>query len=241
MDRVPNPCPQPGETCHQSKWLRQGMCDKHYRRYVRHGDPTFRQRIRSDSPNDWASKIHVNQCGCWEWTAYVDHQGYGKFMGPNHQTRRAHRYVYQELVRELARTEHLDHLCRNRRCVNPDHLDVVEHVVNVRRGVAGINNSRKTHCKYGHEFTPSNTIRNSLGQRNCKECTRRIARQNTRRWRGTPDDAVPNAEKTHCKQGHEFTPGNTYVRKGGGRSCRECVRQSQARYKARKRAAVTTT
>jgi hypothetical protein len=69
----------------------------------------------------------------------------------------------------------LDHLCRNRRCVNPEHLEIVTSVENVMRGEGfGPKNAAKTHCDKGHEFTPENTyIRTrAQGGRECRACIR---------------------------------------------------------------------
>lgn len=74
---------------------------------------------------------------------------------------------------------HIDHLCRNRRCVNPTHMEVVTPNENWRRGASPVGiNARKTHCKHGHEFTPENTKwrmrphRGTLPTRSCRICLR---------------------------------------------------------------------
>lgn len=68
----------------------------------------------------------------------------------------------------------LDHLCRHPWCVNPAHLDPVEHAENVRRGASGIKAMARaalqTHCKHGHEFTPENTRISAQGSRVCRAC-----------------------------------------------------------------------
>lgn len=67
----------------------------------------------------------------------------------------------------------LDHLCRNRRCCRPDHLEPVTHKENVLRGMApSAINARKTHCKRGHEFTAENIYPSPDGVRRCRECRR---------------------------------------------------------------------
>jgi hypothetical protein len=68
---------------------------------------------------------------------------------------------------------HLDHLCRNTRCVNPDHLEPVTLAENVLRGVSSpAMNARKTHCDSGHEFTPANTYISPRSERKCRACGR---------------------------------------------------------------------
>lgn len=111
---------------------------------------------------------------CWTWIASLDGRGYGQF---DHQ--RSHRVSYELLVGPIPEGLVLDHLCRNKRCVNPDHLEPVTHLENLRRGTPGsAHNTRKTHCPKGHEYTPENT-RVKDGKRNCKAC----AADHQRRYR----------------------------------------------------------
>lgn len=121
----------------------------------------------------WAKFDRDPVTGCWNWTAAVDPQtGYGKFHVAPGEIANAHRYAYLLLAGNVPDDLTLDHLCRNRACVNPAHLEPVERGENVRRG-DGIPamNARKTHCIRGHEFTAENTYRNpTTGQRGCRTC-----------------------------------------------------------------------
>jgi hypothetical protein len=97
-------------------------------------------------------------------------KGYGAFMVGGRNVR-VHRWAYETLVGPIPDGLVIDHLCRVRNCVNPDHLEPVTHRENIRRGEAGAWNRVKTHCPQGHEYTPENT-RYSGTTRNCRECQR---------------------------------------------------------------------
>ena len=124
--------------------------------------------ITQYSVTDFFSK--TKQVGdCLEWQGSKYRNGYGKLGRAGIM---AHRIAYGLTHGEIPADMCLDHLCRNRICVNPDHLEVVTLVENVMRGESqNAKNARKTHCKSGHEFTPENTyIHPKRGTRNCRKC-----------------------------------------------------------------------
>lgn len=110
------------------------------------------------------------QTGCWNWRLGTTDKGYGQLGCSSNgkcYSYLAHRLMY-EATREPIPTELvIDHLCRNHRCVNPEHLEVVTVKENNLRGYAPpAIEARKTHCKHGHLFPrPSNGI-----YRRCSEC-----------------------------------------------------------------------
>jgi hypothetical protein len=113
---------------------------------------------------------------CWLWTAYVAPHGYGTFrLGGRMML--AHRAAYELLRRPLTESFEVDHLCRNRTCVNPEHLEEVVRDTNWRRSDAVTRKySDQTHCKRGHAFDEANTYRYGTG-RICRACRRMYARQ----------------------------------------------------------------
>jgi hypothetical protein len=117
---------------------------------------------------------------CWEWIGARKPTGYGSFwISPSRSNEISHRVAYQMLVGPIPDGLELDHLCRNRCCVNPDHLEPVTRKENARRGVRWPRHAHRTHCKHGHEFTPENTRHGKDGVRYCRAC----ARISNAKWR----------------------------------------------------------
>lgn len=122
--------------------------------------------------------------GCMEWTGGLNGVGYGQFYAGRSslsQTGKvyAHRWAYERVKGPIPDGMFLDHLCRNRRCVNPSHLEPVSPRENVIRGISpAAQHSKKTHCPKGHPYLGEN-LRITNGARFCRECAR-IAAQRAR-------------------------------------------------------------
>lgn len=121
---------------------------------------------------------------CWIWNAAVNADGYGRFLlaGAN---RLAHRVSYELFIGPIPEGLEIDHLCRVRNCVNPEHLEVVTHAVNVARKPLGMRGGRaiQTHCKRGHELSSNNVLFSGKGNRYCRECNRIRSAERQRRVR----------------------------------------------------------
>jgi hypothetical protein len=107
---------------------------------------------------------------CWEWLGSKPESrgGYGQLY-LNGRTQLAHRVVFERFNGEVPADLTLDHLCRNRSCVNPDHLEPVSITENIRRGTPF--KPKKTHCPSGHPYDEANTGV-YRGERQCKACNR---------------------------------------------------------------------
>ena len=138
-------------------------------------------RIYTRMPADERFLNHVSMepmSGCWIWTGVIRKNGYGSAHSGNEKdgtdkVELAHRLSYQLFKGEIPRGLEIDHLCRFRCCVNPDHLEAVTSMVNNHRGMSpwGIN-SRKTHCPRGHKYD-----RTCGTHRYCKTCNTESARR----------------------------------------------------------------
>lgn len=115
----------------------------------------------------------ADDTGCWLWSKSVSpDDGYARLEYCKKKWL-AHRFVYELLVGPIPDGLELDHLCRNRACVNPAHLDPVTKRVNWERGESFTRKlAAQSHCKRGHEFTPENTAVTAQGHRECRSCRR---------------------------------------------------------------------
>ena len=118
----------------------------------------------------------VNEDGCWVWTGSVKKNGYGQFKYGGRQGKMMypHRVMYELMVGIIPSGLELDHLCRNKLCINPQHLEPVTHRENVLRGISPpALCATKTHCPHGHEYNQKNTYVRPDGKgKFCIVCSR---------------------------------------------------------------------
>lgn len=221
------------------KW---GMCQPHLEQWLE-------QHPRRTTEDRFLSYVRKNEGdGCWLWMGALDSNGYGIFnsQGVNGKvSEKAHRFSYLLNTGEIIGDLQLDHLCRVRPCVRPDHLEPVTSAENNRRKPGF-----RTICKDGHLLTEENVYRKANGARCCVTCRdiRRTASKKElsesqkeyllrkRRERNVPITGVRGkgqylAERTSCPQGHPLEGENLITetrRKPDGsvreiRRCRTCV------------------
>ncbi|MEV4246982.1 HNH endonuclease signature motif containing protein [Streptosporangium canum] len=171
------------------------LCKMHDSRRRRNGDLNADRRYRASAEmaasRFWAKVDKGGPLGCWIWTASINPGGYGQFIVYDADKKRglpipAHRVAWQLVRGSIPQDLYIDHLCRTRNCVNPEHLEPVTNKVNILRGISpAAISARKTHCIRGHEFTPENTYRPARGGRQCRTCRRNAERGRIMRKRAS--------------------------------------------------------
>ena len=187
--------------CERPKYCR-GWCSKHYNRWHTHGDPLVVKSRITKSPEErfWA---RVNKQGpvpderpdlgpCWVWTGPRNKQR-GQFSAVYGRSPvLTHRFCYELCVGPIPEGLVLDHLCRNRACCNPDHLEPVTAAENTRRNEAPSTVTNRTGvCQYGHPIEGDNVYSPaSRNERSCRECKRRRQRESWARTRAVAGPQV---------------------------------------------------
>lgn len=144
-----------------------------------------KQRTKSDPLGRLLKRVAVDGNGCWVWRGWRDLDGYGRISRgrKSEGSVSTHRFAYELLKGPIPQGMQIDHLCRNRGCCNPDHLEVVTCRVNLLRGdTFQAANVAKTHCPRNHEYTPENTYITTRGGRSCRACE--TLRRHERAMRG---------------------------------------------------------
>lgn len=121
---------------HVARYL---LCNGCYQRLKRSGEL---EMVSPSAEDRFFAKVQSVEMQCWEWTGALSH-GYGDFWDGKRVVR-AHRWVWEFFNGPIPEGLHVDHLCVNRRCVNPDHLDPVPQQVNITRAIG------RDYCPYGH-------------------------------------------------------------------------------------------
>jgi hypothetical protein len=167
------------------------------------------QRSTRLSPVDYAIDADT---GCWVWQRSVTRGGYGR-LRESGRMQYAHRLYYDRLRGPVPASLQLDHLCRNPRCVNPDHLEPVTCQENVLRGnTIAAHRKAQSHCIRGHAFTQANTIARG-SNRACRECQRKAVRESQRRRRSKQVEAGAVYPRTLIK---DFPPVDYWVDPSSG-------------------------
>jgi hypothetical protein len=234
------------ETC-PKRAQAKGLCNGHYQKLRRYGDPLATGQL---APNGLArDELFIrkvdktsNPDGCWRWLGKIDKRGkgYGQFTYRDPETGEprsvgAHRYAYELWVGPIPKGLSIDHVwdsgCRYTDCVRaPGHLEPVTPAEQNRRYY-----SRQTHCKRGnHPLSGDNLLINNTGARVCRTCQAEAKRAYMDRQIEIRR-ANPKPLKTHCKNGHEFTPENVRIggKLGTTRLCKQCARDANARQRAK--------
>lgn len=142
-------------------------CLKHLTRWIRYGDASVNKKPGMYGPAaalEARTQKSSDPDGCWIWTGAIDGSGYGTMRIKN-KSYSTHRVAYELARGEIPEGLFIDHLCRNRLCVNPSHMEPVTHVENQRR-------ARSEFCERGHPMSGDNLRVTAAGRRSCRECDR---------------------------------------------------------------------
>jgi hypothetical protein len=177
------------DKCHKPSRAR-GWCMAHYTNWLRHGTPTpiptkpsLIERVMAKVQKESEAPAACPDLGpCWIWTGHLNRTGYGQVnRGASEGRALVHRVTYEHGVGRIPEGLELDHLCSVRACCNPDHLEPVTHLENVRRGrgseVAQRLAAQRTHCVNGHPYEGENYRITKSGRRRCRVCAREWAQR----------------------------------------------------------------
>ena len=145
-------------------------------------------------PENFMRLVRRDPNGCLTWCGVVSKTGYPQYSPSHAKTYRAHRFAYERVIGPIPEKMTIDHLCRNRSCVNVDHMEVVSNRENVLRGTGpSAINHNKTHCNNGHPLSGPNLGSGIVRGRPTRLC-RACSREHSRRW----------LEKYKREHGHSY-------------------------------------
>lgn len=157
-----------------------GLCRVHYLRFWRTGDPLHSRSARPAEERFWEKVARGTDEACWPWRGSLV-SGYGTFNVGRHKAVKAHRFSYELAKGPVPSGLTIDHLCRNKACVNPRHLEAVSGAENTRRAHTKGYREVPARCKRGHDWTlvPPLTHVTKAGKikRRCRECALADARR----------------------------------------------------------------
>lgn len=219
-------------------------CEKHRGRIRRHGDPTIALKDHTPAVERWKYSYKVDEkTGCWIWqrAGSVEFGGYGGISNGRGNFTAAHKFVYEQVVGPVPDGLELDHLCENKGCVNPEHLEPVTHSENVRRAYASTNPGPRTdHHAYMRETMRKRRaalrsdphLCNRCGGpiagtfKTCEEC--RLAKREAYKSGGVRTGTLVSAGGQrrevlgYCDRGHAVTNKSHYRNSKGELTCRQC-------------------
>lgn len=178
---------------------------------------------------------------CWPWQRFCCPKGYGLWRLGG-KTIRSHRAAWIFTNGPIPDGLTINHKCYNTSCANPAHLELMTRSQNSSDNW----HARKTHCPQGHEYTPENTYMppGDRVNRRCRTCHREHARaaipkrrEYMRQYHAERYVPVPRQPKTHCPQGHEYTPENRMTDSRGHLRCKQCNRDRATANYLKKKAA----
>lgn len=174
--------------CEEREMVSNHLCNRCYERAQVSGDmppPMFRGALPpevgslTELPDRLTAKFITDESGCWLWIGETSEGGYGRVRWYG-QRKMAHRLSYELLVGAIPDGLQLDHLCRVRNCINPEHLEAVTPRENLIRGTGFVaENAAKTHCPQGHPYAGENlAVYDGYRARWCRTCKRANDRKN---------------------------------------------------------------